>query len=80
MLVYLGVGTMAVAYGLLYAGLRTTTGSTATVATLVEPLSAALLAALLLGERLGVMGLLGGALILGAVVALQPTEEQPAPA
>lgn len=75
LLVYLGVATMALAYGLLYAGLRTTSGSAATVATLVEPLSAALLAALLLGERLTWLGLLGGALILAAVVALRPIED-----
>lgn len=72
LLVYLGVATMALAYGLLYAGLRTTSGSAATVATLVEPLSAALLAAVLLGERLTWPGVLGGALILAAVVALRP--------
>jgi DME family drug/metabolite transporter len=72
LLVYLGTATMALAYGLLYAGLRTTSGSAATVATLVEPLSAAALAALLLGERMAWPGVLGGALILGAVVALRP--------
>lgn len=72
---YLGVATMALAYGLLYAGLRTTSGSAATVATLVEPLSAALLAVLLLGERLAWPALLGGALILAAVIALRPGEE-----
>lgn len=75
LLVYLGVGTMALAYGLLYAGLRTTTGSAATVATLVEPVSAALLAVLLLSERLTWPALLGGALILAAVAALRPAEE-----
>lgn len=80
LLVYLGVATMALSYGLLYAGLRTTSGSAATVATLVEPLSAALLAAALLGERLTWPALVGGALILAAVVALHPTEERPAPA
>jgi drug/metabolite transporter, DME family len=80
LLVYLGVATMALAYGLLYAGLRTTSGSAATVATLVEPLSAALLAVLLLGERLTWHALLGGTLILAAVVALHPTDERPAPA
>jgi DME family drug/metabolite transporter len=79
LLVYLGVATMALAYGLLYAGLRTTSGSAATVATLVEPLSAALLAALVLGERLPWPGLVGGALILAAVVALHPTEQDPPP-
>lgn len=80
LLVYLGVATMALSYGLLYAGLRTTSGSAATVATLVEPVSAALLAALLLGERLAWPVLVGGALILAAVVALRPSEEHPAPA
>lgn len=80
LLVYLGVATMALAYGLLYAGLRTTSGSAATVATLVEPLSAALLAALVLGERLSWAAAAGGLLILGAVLALHPHEEQPAPA
>jgi DME family drug/metabolite transporter len=80
LLAYLGVATMALAYGLLYAGLRTTSGSAATVATLVEPLSAASLAVLVLDERLSWPALLGGALILAAVVALRPTEERPAPA
>jgi DME family drug/metabolite transporter len=78
LLAYLGVATMALSYGLLYAGLRTTSGSAATVATLVEPLAAALLAVLLLGERLPWQALLGGTLILAAVVALRPTEERPA--
>jgi DME family drug/metabolite transporter len=80
LLAYLGVATMALAYGLLYAGLRTTSGSAATVATLIEPLSAASLAALLLGERLAWPALLGGTLILAAVAALHPVEERPAPA
>ncbi len=80
LLAYLGIATMALSYGLLYAGLRTTSGSAATVATLVEPLSAALLAVVLLGERLNGPAILGGALILAAVVALRPTEEQPVPA
>lgn len=80
LLVYLGVATMALAYGLLYAGLRTTSGSAATIATLVEPLSAAAFAATLLGERFTATALVGGALILAAVVLLRPTEERPAPA
>lgn len=80
LLVYLGIATMALSYGLLYAGLRTTSGSAATVATLVEPLSAALLAALLLGERMAWPAMVGGALILAAVVALHPSDERPAPA
>ena len=80
LLVYLGVATMALSYGLLYAGLRTTSGSAATVATLVEPLSAAVLAAVVLSERLPWPAVLGGAFILAAVVALPPNEQNPAPA
>lgn len=79
LLVYLGVVTMALSYGLLYAGLRTTPGSAATVATLVEPLSAALLAAVLLGERLPWPALVGGAAILTAVVALRPSQGDVSP-
>lgn len=75
LLVYLGVATMALSYGLLYAGLRTTTASAATVASLIEPLSAALLAVVLLGENVTWQAALGGALILGSVLALRPRAE-----
>ncbi len=67
---YLGVFTMALAYALLYAGLRTTPGSAAVIATLVEPVTAAVLAALWLDERLGAAGIVGTALILLAVAGL----------
>jgi len=79
LLLYLGIATMALSYGLLYAGLRTTSGSAATVATLVEPLSAAALAAVLLDERVTATALVGGALILAAVVGLRPRDVPPAP-
>lgn len=69
-LVYLGVLTMGLAYLLFYAGLRTAPGSSAAIATLLEPLTAAVLAALLLDERLGAAGVLGGVLILAAVAGL----------
>ena len=71
LLVYLGVATLAVAYALLYAGLRTVAGSAALVATLLEPVTAAVLAAIVLGERLGVLGIIGAALILVAVAGLE---------
>ena len=69
-LVYLGVLTMAIAYLLFYAGLRTAPGSSAVIATLLEPLTAAVLAAVVLDERLGAVGILGGVLILAAVAGL----------
>jgi drug/metabolite transporter, DME family len=69
-LAYLGVLTMALAYGLLYAGLRTTTGSSAVIATLLEPVTAAVVAWVVLDERLGAPGIVGTVLILGAVAGL----------
>lgn len=69
-LVYLGALTFALAYGLLYAGLRTTASSAAVVATLIEPVTAGLVAAAFLGERLGLPGVLGMVLVLGAIASL----------
>lgn len=56
------------AYGLYYTGLKRTEASRAVLVASIEPVVAALLAALVFGERLGVWGLLGGALILGAAL------------
>ncbi|UMG94747.1 DMT family transporter [Nocardioides sp. TF02-7] len=66
-LAYLGVMTMALAYGLLYAGLRTTSSTAAVIASLLEPVTAAVAAALLLDERIGAAGVVGVVLVLGAV-------------
>lgn len=80
-LVYLGALTFALAYGLLYAGLRTTTSSAAVVATLVEPVTAGLVATAFLGERLGPVGVVGMVLVLVAIATLGSSRsgEQPAP-
>lgn len=67
---YLGVMTLALAACLVFAGLQVVTGSAATLATLLEPVSAAVIAALLLGERLGPGGWLGMALVLASLVGL----------
>jgi DME family drug/metabolite transporter len=70
LLCFLGVATMALAYGLFYAGLRVTRGSVATVASLLEPVTAALAAVVLLGEPLAVRGVVGTLLILAAILGL----------
>lgn len=70
LLCFLGVATMALAYGLFYAGLRVTRGSVATVASLLEPVTAALAAVALLGEPLAVRGVVGTLLILAAILGL----------
>jgi DME family drug/metabolite transporter len=66
-LLYLGALTFALAYALLYSGLRTTTSSAAVVATLCEPVTAALAAAAFLGERLAAFGVLGIVLVVAAI-------------
>ena len=68
LLVALGTGPTAVAYTLFFRGLRTTAASTAARLALLEPLTGAILAALLLGERLSATGIAGAAIIGAAVI------------
>jgi drug/metabolite transporter, DME family len=79
LITYLGVVTMAVAYALLFAGLRTTPSGTAVVATLLEPVTAVLIAVLFLGERLTPTGLIGALLIIVAIASLGRRPEDPQP-
>jgi DME family drug/metabolite transporter len=79
LVVYLGVGTMALAYVLLYAGLRTTPSRTAVVATLLEPVTAVAIAVLVLGEHLTLASGLGAVLILAAIGSLGLRPSEPAP-
>jgi DME family drug/metabolite transporter len=69
-LLYLGIGTMGLAYLSLYAGLRTVPAAQATLASLLEPVTAAVLAAIVLGEHLSPAGILGCLLVLAAVGGL----------
>ena len=68
LLVALGTGPTAVAYTLYFRGLRTVAASTAARLALLEPLTGAILAALLLGERLSATGIVGAATIGAAVI------------
>ena len=69
-LLYLGAVTTAGAYALYTAGLRYVAASAAGVASLLEPLTAALLGVLLFGERFGVLGWIGAALLLAGLALL----------
>ncbi|NYE36522.1 DME family drug/metabolite transporter [Nocardioides cavernae] len=69
-LAYLGVLTMALAYVLLYSGLRVVAPSTAVTASLVEPVTAAVVAAVVLSESLGPAAVAGIVLVLLAVAGL----------
>ena len=64
----LGTGPTAIAYTLYFRGLRTVAAGTAAVMALLEPLTGALLAALVLRDRLGPTGVAGALLLAAAVI------------
>ncbi|GIJ13298.1 membrane protein [Micromonospora andamanensis] len=70
LLAYLGVVPTAVAYSLFFVGLASVRATTASVIALVEPVTAAVIAVLLLHERLTVVATIGSAVLLSAVVTL----------
>jgi DME family drug/metabolite transporter len=69
-LAYIGVVPTVAAYWLFYRGLRSTASEVAGVLTLLEPLTATVLAAIVVHEQLTSAALLGGVLMLVAVGAL----------
>ena len=68
LLIALGLGPTALAYTLYFRGLRTAAASTAALLTLLEPLTGAILAAFVLGQRLSVTGMAGAATLVAAVI------------
>ena len=78
LLLHLGLGVSVLGYVLLVLGLRTTPVTTSAIISLLEPLTSTLLASLLLGERLGALGLFGAALLLSAMVIVFRTSGAPA--
>lgn len=68
LLIALGIGPTAVAYTLYFRGLRTAAASTAALLTLLEPLTGAILAAFVLGQRLSAAGIAGAVTLLAAVL------------
>jgi drug/metabolite transporter, DME family len=70
LLLHLGVLPTALGYALYLAGLRTTPATASAVLVLLEPLISALLALLLLQERLAPLGWLGASLLLGSMALL----------
>jgi len=79
-LVYLGVVTTAGGYACYTVGLRSVPASVAGIVTLLEPLTATALGTLLFGERLGITGLVGAALLLAAFAVLPAGGDRPATA
>ncbi len=67
LILYIGVVPTALAYGLFFAGIQRTPAPIASVLVLLEPLTAAVLAWLLFGERLSLLGIIGAVLLLAAI-------------
>lgn len=70
LLIYLGTIPTALAYALFFAGMRSTSATTASISTLLEPLVATLLAWSLFQERFTPVGSLGVALLGGSLLLL----------
>ncbi len=77
LLLHLGLIPTALGYLLFLGGLRSTTATAASIATLFEPLTSTVLAWWLFDERLGIIGVAGGLLLIAAMVVLawQPTRQ-----
>jgi len=71
---YIAAVPTALAYGLYFAGLAAVRAATASVLSLIEPVSAAVLAVAFLGERLTMATATGTGVLLTAVAALAVTE------
>jgi drug/metabolite transporter, DME family len=69
-LLYLGLIPTAFAYVLFTLGMRTTKATVATIVTLLEPLTAVILAFVLFREQLSATAILGGVLLIAAIVLL----------
>jgi DME family drug/metabolite transporter len=65
----------ALAYTLYFRGLALTSAAVGAVTALLEPLTAAVLSAIVLGERLGIGGTVG-AVLVGAAVVLAGRQER----
>ncbi len=74
-LLYLGLIPTALAYVLFTLGLRTTKATVATIVTLLEPLTAVILAFVLFKEQLSATAIFGGVLLIVAIMVLSRNQK-----
>jgi DME family drug/metabolite transporter len=75
--VAVGVLSTALAYVAFLTGLKTVAPFVATIVILLEPLVATVLGAVVLGEQLGPVVIIGGLVLGSAVVLLRPQRDEP---
>lgn len=76
LMLYVAAVTTALAYPLYFAGVAAVRAATASVMMLLEPVSAAVLAVLFLGERLTAATVAGTVVLLGAIACLAVAESR----
>lgn len=76
LMLYVAAVTTALAYPLYFAGVAAVRATTASVMMLIEPVSAAVLAVLFLGEGLTVATVLGAVVLLAAITGLAVAESR----
>ena len=69
-MLYLGCVPTALGYGLFQIGIRSLSATVASIVTMCEPFTAALLAWIFFHEELGPLGLLGAGFLLGAMAII----------
>jgi len=76
LILYVGIVPTAVAYSLFFLGMRSLKASTASIITMLEPLTATILAWLIFDELLATSGLIGAILLLSAMAILYQGEKR----
>ncbi len=75
-LIYIAVFGTALPFGLYFVGINYIRSTRASITATLEPISAGFIAYLFLGEALAPLQILGGAMVIGAIVLLQIQSEQ----
>ncbi len=75
-ILYIAVVGTVVPFGLFFVGINYIRSTRASITATLEPISAAFMAFFLLGESMELLQVLGGGLVIGAIVVLQVHREQ----
>ena len=71
LILFIGVCGTIFPFGLYFEGIRRIKPTHASITATLEPISAGVIAAVLLGEMMGAMQILGGVIVIGSIVLLQ---------
>ncbi len=75
-IIYIGVAGTILPFGLYYEGINRIRATRASITSTLEPIMAGIFSFLFLGEVMAPLQILGGALVIGAIILLQLTQER----